>query len=207
VGSNRTQSQSLNSVNVSDGFNFSINNSLNLKSATRWFKNRNSSSLSYNFGYTNSSNKTTETKNYSNSLAWGTSWNDRMRTSFSINRSSNESVNLLSVSEGSNMSANWSLTYLLSNPFKISTFTGNFLRFKNRLSLTHGINWSTGESSRDGDKKSDSMNWGTNLGVSYDLQENFRVTGGATYSVNTNDITPDNDNTVTSLNASAELRF
>ena len=59
----------------------------------------------------------------------------------------------------------------------------------------------------DGIRKSDVMNYGGNLGLTYDLRENFRINGGVSYAVNTSELTPDADNSVTAINATAELRF
>ena len=89
----------------------------------------------------------------------------------------------------------------------MTSFTGNPLRFENRLELKSGMNWTNGKNSLDGIKKGDSTNYGGNLGLVYDLRENFRIDGIASYAVTANEVTPDDDRSITTFTATAELRF
>ena len=146
-------------------------------------------------------------KNISNSLSWSTSWTDRLRSDLSYSFSFGNSKDRLSVTANQNQGSNFNLSYLISNPFKMTSFTGNLLRFENRLELKSGMNWSNGKNSLDGVKKGDSTNYGGNLGLVYDLRENFRIDGTGSYVVNNNKVTPDDDKSITTFTATAELRF
>ncbi len=204
---NRNEVQSLNSIDVSDAFSFNLNNNLDLRTASRLFRGVNSASISYTYGFSSSANKTTENKNISNGLTWSMGWTDRMRTSMGYTFGFNAVKDRLSISKGQGQTGNFSMSYLLSNPFKMTTFTGNLLRFQNRLELLNAFNWSNTKNQIDGVKKTDNMTYGGNVGINYDLRENFRIAAGGTYTVTSNEITPDDDKSVTALNATAELRF
>lgn len=204
---NRTQVQSLNSIDLSDAFSFNLNNTLDLKTSARWFRKRNSAALTYSYGFNSSAGKTTKAKNISNSLAWPVSWTDRLRTDWSYTFTFGSTLDRLSVTKNQNSGSAFNLSYLLNNPFKVTTFTGNFMRFENRMELKSGLTWSNGKNSLDGVKKNDSTAYGGNIGLVYDLRDNFRIDGTGSYTVNTNQVTPDDDRSVTSFTATAELRF
>lgn len=204
---NRSEVQSLNSVDLSDAFSFNLNNTLDLKTASRMFRKPNSAAVTYSYAFNSSRNKTTQSRNINNSLAWPVSWTDRLRTSLTYSFVFGDNKDRLSVTKNQNSNSAFNLSYLLSNPFKMTTFTGNLLRFENRMELTSGLTWNTASNELDGVKKNDSQGYGGNLGLVYDLRENFRINGNTSYTVNTNKITPDDNKSITAFTATAELRF
>ncbi len=204
---NRTEVQSLNSIDKSDAFSFNLNNNLDLKTATRIFQKPSSAALTYSYAFNSSEGRTTATRNISNTLSWPVGWTDRFRTGFNYAFTFGENRDRLSLNASQNQNAGLTTSYLLSNPFRMTSFTGNLLRFQNRLELTGGLTWNTGKNRLDGVAKSDNMSYGGTIGLVYDLRENFRVNGSGGYTVTSNKITPDEDRSVTSFAATAELRF
>lgn len=204
---NASEVQSLNSIEISDAFSFNLNNSLDLKNASRWFRKKSSAGMSYSYAFSSSVTKTTKARNITNSYSWSVGWTERFRSSFSYGYNFSDNKDRLSFTKNNSQNSALSFSYLLSNPFKMTSFTGNLLRFENRFELTSGMNWNTGTNHLDGVKKADATNYGGTLGLTYDLRENFRINGNMGYTVGTNKITPDDDKSVTSISATAELRF
>ena len=206
-GFSASEVQSLNSVEVSDAFSFNLNNTWDLKRASRLFKGPNSAALTYGYAFSSSVTRTTQSRNITNNVSWPVSWTDRFRTSLSYAFNFSDAKDRLSFSKNAGQNSAYSMSYLISNPFKMTSFTGNLLRFQNRLELTSGMNWAANERELDGAKKDDNMSYGSTLGLNYDIRENFRVNGTFGYNVTSNEITPDDDRSVTSFAATAELRF